>query len=96
MSLPAFGDTSEEVVRSIRVHALKSTLRSVVPISELQSHPSRVVDAGQKTPTPMSVFNDRDCRFSVIAHMPRVPASQSAIWATVAQIADADRGSRSH
>jgi hypothetical protein len=28
-----------------------------------------VVDAGQKTPTPMSVFNDRECQFSVIAHM---------------------------
>jgi hypothetical protein len=26
------------------------------------------VDAGQKTPTPMSVFNDRECQFSVIAH----------------------------
>lgn len=36
VSLPVFGDTCEEVVRSVRVHALKSTLRSVVPVSELQ------------------------------------------------------------
>lgn len=27
-----------------------------------------MVDAGQKTPTPMSVFNDRACQFSVNAH----------------------------
>lgn len=27
-----------------------------------------MVDAGQKTPTPMSVFNDRECQSSVIAH----------------------------
>lgn len=27
-----------------------------------------MVDAGQKTPTPMSVFNDRECQISVIAH----------------------------
>ena len=27
-----------------------------------------MVDAGQKTPTPMSVFNDRKCQISVIAH----------------------------
>ena len=28
-----------------------------------------MVDAGQKTPTPTSVFNDRECQFSVIAHI---------------------------
>jgi putative transposase len=27
-----------------------------------------VVDAGQKTPAPMSLFNDRECHISVIAH----------------------------
>ena len=27
-----------------------------------------MVDAGQKPPAPMSVFNDRECQFSVIAH----------------------------
>lgn len=31
-------------------------------------HPSSVVDAGQKTPTPMSVLSDRECHFSMIAH----------------------------
>ena len=30
-----------------------------------------MVDAGQKTPAPMSVFNDRQCQLSVIAHMCR-------------------------
>ena len=37
-------------------------------LDTLEEPPSRVVDAGQKTPTPMSVFNDRECQFSVIAH----------------------------
>lgn len=26
------------------------------------------MDTGQKTPAPMSVFNDRECQLSVIAH----------------------------
>jgi len=37
-------------------------------LNTLEVPPQRVVDAGQKTPTPMSVFNDRECRLSVIAH----------------------------
>jgi hypothetical protein len=37
-------------------------------LDTLEEPPSPVVDAGQKTPTPMSVFNDRECRLSVIAH----------------------------
>lgn len=36
VSLPAFGDTCEEVVRSVRVHSNKTRLRSLVPVSELQ------------------------------------------------------------
>ena len=37
-------------------------------LDTLEEPPIRVVDAGQKTPTPMSDFNDRECQLSVIAN----------------------------
>lgn len=45
-------------------------------LNTLEVPPQKVVDAGQKTPTPMSVFNDRECQFSVIAHTAQVDIRQ--------------------
>ncbi len=39
-----------------------------------------MVDASQKTPAPMSVFNDRECQFSVIAHTLLI--GRAAKWLT--------------
>src|SRR6056297_1696251 len=37
-------------------------------LDTLEEPPHWLVDAGQKTPTPTAKFNDRETRFSLIAH----------------------------